>query len=169
MIVTEIHLRFDFSGCSGIPRLTSCEMLVTLTITRNFLRRWMKENERMSFLKKIVSQYNNTSLVLRIVIGLAVGLILALLVPQATWISIFGTLFVGALKAIAPVLVFVLVASSLAQSRARLGSQFTTIIALYLISTFLAAVVAVLASTLFPVTLDQLASAADSTAPSSIG
>ena len=144
-------------------------MLVTLTITRNFLRRWMKENERMSFLKKIVSQYNNTSLVLRIVIGLAVGLILALLVPQATWISIFGTLFVGALKAIAPVLVFVLVASSLAQSRARLGSQFTTIIALYLISTFLAAVVAVLASTLFPVTLDQLASAADSTAPSSIG
>lgn len=169
MIVTEIHLRFDFSGCSGIPRLTSCEMLVTLTITRNFLRRWMKENERMSFLKKIVSQYNNTSLVLRIVIGLAIGLILALLVPQATWISIFGTLFVGALKAIAPVLVFVLVASSLAQSRARLGSQFTTIIALYLISTFLAAVVAVLASTLFPVTLDQLASAADSTAPSSIG
>ena len=89
-------------------------------------------------------------------IGLVIGLVLALVVPDATWISMLGTLFVGALKAIAPILVFVLVASSLAQSRTRLGSQFTTIVVLYLLSTFLAAVVAVLASTFFPVTLDQL-------------
>lgn len=120
-------------------------------------------------MKKIVEKYNRISLVLRIVIGLVIGLVLALVVPDATWISMLGTLFVGALKAIAPILVFVLVASSLAQSRTRLGSQFTTIVVLYLLSTFLAAVVAVLASTFFPVTLDQLASAADSTAPSSIG
>lgn len=120
-------------------------------------------------MKKIVEKYNHISLVLRIVIGLVIGLVLALVVPDATWISMLGTLFVGALKAIAPILVFVLVASSLAQSRTRLGSQFTTIVVLYLLSTFLAAVVAVLASTFFPVTLDQLASAADSTAPSSIG
>lgn len=120
-------------------------------------------------MKKIVEKYNHISLVLRIVIGLVIGLVLALVVPDAIWISMLGTLFVGALKAIAPILVFVLVASSLAQSRTRLGSQFTTIVVLYLLSTFLAAVVAVLASTFFPVTLDQLASAADSTAPSSIG
>ena len=118
---------------------------------------------------KIVKAYNSVSLVLRIVIGLVIGLILALIVPQASWISILGTLFVGALKAIAPVLVFVLVASSLAQSREKMGSQFATIIILYLVSTFLAAAVAVLASTVFPVTLQQLADAADSTAPESIG
>lgn len=118
---------------------------------------------------KIIKAYNSVSLVLRIVIGLVIGLILALVVPQATWIAMFGTLFVGALKAIAPVLVFVLVSSSLAQSREKMGSQFATIIILYLVSTFLAAVVAVLASTIFPVTLQQLANAAENTAPESIG
>ena len=118
---------------------------------------------------KIVKAYNSVSLVLRIVIGLVIGLILALIVPKAAWISMFGTLFVGALKAIAPVLVFVLVASSLAQSREKMGSQFATIIILYLVSTFLAAAVAVLASTAFPVTLKQLADAADSAAPETIG
>lgn len=118
---------------------------------------------------KIVKAYNSVSLVLRIVIGLVIGLVLALIVPEAAWISMLGTLFVGALKAIAPVLVFVLVASSLAQSREKMGSQFITIIVLYLVSTFLAAVVAVLASTAFPVTLQQLADAAESTAPESIG
>ncbi|MGM9612270.1 MAG: hypothetical protein ACI3XZ_02090 [Butyricicoccus sp.] len=52
MVVTEIHSRFNFSGWSGIPRLTSCDMLVTLTLARNFPRRWTKENERMSFFEK---------------------------------------------------------------------------------------------------------------------
>ena len=108
------------------------------------------------------------SLVLRIIIGLALGVALALLVPGAKWISMLGVLFVGALKAIAPVLVFALVVSSLAQSRQRLGSQFTNIIVLYLLSTFLAAVAAVLASEAFPITLKQLASAASDTAPTSI-
>lgn len=120
-------------------------------------------------MKALIQKYNGTSLVLRIVIGLVVGLVLALTVPQAQWISLFGTMFVGALKAIAPLLVFALVASSLAQSKAKLGSQFRTVIVLYLISTFLAAVVAVLASEAFPLTLEQLASAAEDTAPSSIG
>ena len=117
----------------------------------------------------IIKKYNETSLVLRIVIGLVIGLVLALLVPQASWISLFGTVFVGALKAIAPILVFVLVSSALAQSNQKLGSQFVTIIVLYLCSTFLAAVVAVIGSTLFPVTLQQLATAADSAAPEGLG
>lgn len=68
----------------------------------------------MKTLKKVVEKYNSTSLILRIVIGLIVGAVLALAVPQAAWIEEFGNLFVGALKAIAPVLVFVIVASALA-------------------------------------------------------
>lgn len=120
-------------------------------------------------MKNLVAKWNSISLVLRIICGLALGLILALIVPSAQWISIFGTIFVGALKAIAPILVFVLVVSSLAQSRDKLGGQFTTIIFLYLIATFLAAVVAVLASVAFPVTLEQLTSAVDNTAPAGIG
>lgn len=118
---------------------------------------------------KIIKAYNSVSLVLRIVIGLVLGLILALTMPQASWIAVFGTLFVGALKAIAPVLVFVLVASSLAQSREKMGGQFVTIVILYLLSTFLAAAVAVAASTLFPVTLSQLGEAAENAAPGGIG
>ena len=96
---------------------------------------------------KLIQAYTRMSLVLRIVIGLVIGVILALLAPKATWIGLFGTIFVGALKAIAPVLVLVLVSSSLAQSREKLGSQFVTIVILYLLSTFLAAVVAVAAVT----------------------
>lgn len=117
---------------------------------------------------KLVKKYTETSLVLRIVIGLAIGLILALAVPQAKGIALFGTVFVGALKAVAPVLVFVLVSSALAQSKQKLGKQFVMIIVLYLCSTFLAAIVAVIGSSLFPVTLQQLADAADSAAPESL-
>jgi len=122
----------------------------------------------VSFLS-LIKAYNSISLVLRIVIGLIIGLILALIIPGASWIGLFGTIFVGALKAIAPILVFVLIASSLAASRQKLGSQFISIIVLYLCSTFLAAVTAVLASTLFPVTLQQLGESATEAAPTSIG
>ena len=118
----------------------------------------------------IIKKYSETSLVLRIVIGLIIGLILALIFPKAQWIGVFGTLFVGALKAVAPVLVFVLISSSLAQSRQKMGKEFLTIIFLYFISTYLAACVAVFASTVFPVTLQQLAESADATsAPQSLG
>ena len=115
---------------------------------------------------KIVKAYNSVSLVLRIVIGMLVGAVLALLVPEATGIGILGTLFVGALKAIAPLLVFVLIISALAQSKEKLGSQFGTVIVLYLISTFLAAVIAVVASFIFPVTI-TLTDAASDAAPDS--
>ena len=65
---------------------------------------------------KVIKAYNSVSLIVRIVISLVVGAVLALLVPQASAIALFGTVFVGALKAVAPVLVFVLVSSSLAMS-----------------------------------------------------
>ena len=123
-------------------------------------------------MKAIAKAYNGVSLILRIVIGLAIGVALALLIPDAKnnaeWIGIFGDLFVGALKAIAPVLVFVLVVSALAQSNEKLGKQFRSVVILYLISTFMAAVIAVTASYIFPIGL-TLTDAADSAAPDSIG
>ncbi|MFQ6977885.1 MAG: serine/threonine transporter SstT [Oscillibacter sp.] len=72
-------------------------------------------NPFMKTLKKIAAAYNGVSLILRIAIGLVVGVILALVCPGATWLKELGNLFVGALKGIAPVLVFVIVASALAQ------------------------------------------------------
>lgn len=111
---------------------------------------------------KLVKAYNSVSLVLRIVIGMVIGTALALVVPSATGIGILGKLFVGALKAIAPLLVFVLIISALAQSKEKMGKQFGTVIALYLVSTFLAAVIAVAASYLFPVTITLTEAVSDS-------
>ena len=115
---------------------------------------------------KLVKAYNSVSLVLRIVIGMVIGTALALLIPNAAvtapGIGILGKLFVGALKAIAPLLVFVLIISALAQSKEKMGKQFGTVIALYLVSTFLAAAIAVAASYLFPVTITLTEAASDS-------
>ena len=66
----------------------------------------------MKTLKAVVAKYNQTSLILRILIGLAAGSVLALVAPGAGWVGELGSLFVGALKGIAPVLVFVIVASA---------------------------------------------------------
>lgn len=124
------------------------------------------------FFKSAVARYNSTSLIVRIIIGLVIGVILALLVPKASWIGIFGSVFVGALKALAPVLVFVLVASALAQGSSSLDSRFGLVIGLYMLTTFLAGFAAVVASFIFPVTIqltDVDASAITQTAPSGIG
>ena len=121
-------------------------------------------------MKKVYEKYNSVSLVLRIVIGLVIGAILALLVPGQTWIGVFGDIFVGALKAIAPILVFVLVSSALAQSRQKMGNQFGSVIVLYLVSTFMAAVIAVCASFIFKVGVPlQGVDAVAQEAPDSMG
>ncbi len=125
--------------------------------------------EVRKYMRNLVKKWNDTSLILRIVIGLGIGIVLALTVPQASVISVFGTLFVGALKSIAPILVFVLVMSSLAQATEGIGKRFRTVIALYLMSTLLAAVVAVFASFIFPVTLKLADAAGDAAPPSGIG
>lgn len=104
-------------------------------------------------MKKIFSFYCKTPLILRIAIGLVIGIILGLTVPNAEVITLLGTLFVGALKAIAPVLVFVLVIASLASAGKGLGSRFSKVIFYYILSTFLAAVVAVIGSFIFKVTI----------------
>ena len=119
-------------------------------------------------MKKIVNFYVRTPLILRIAIGLVIGICLGLFLPKATFVAIFGDVFVGALKAIAPVLVFVLVISSLAKAGQGIGGRFKTVIVFYMLSTFLAAVVAVVLTYAFPVTI-PLVDAVDKTAPTGLG
>ena len=95
--------------------------------------------------------FTNLSLPQRILIGLVMGTILGLLFPNASWIGILGSLFVGGLKAIAPMLVFLLVIASLARSQTGFDRRFGFVIFEYLLSTFLAAIVAVATSFLYPV------------------
>lgn len=111
-------------------------------------------------LRGVAGKYNGVSLIIRIIVGLIAGTALALVVPHMTWIGEFGTLFVSALKAVAPILVFVLVASALAQGNSKLDGRFGTVLFLYLFTTFLSAVVAVLTSRMFPQTI-SLGDAAD--------
>ena len=116
---------------------------------------------------EVLKKWSEISLVKRIIGGLIVGIILGLVIPKAAVIGILGDLFVGALKAIAPLLVFFLVAHSLSRKQESSRSNMKTVIILYLISTFLAALTAVTASYLFPSTL-TLAEGAEATAPDGI-
>lgn len=111
-------------------------------------------------LRGVADKYNGVSLIIRIIVGLIAGTALALVVPHMMWIGEFGTLFVSALKSVAPILVFVLVASALAQGNSKLDGRFGTVLFLYLFTTFLSAVVAVLTSRMFPQTI-SLGDAAD--------
>ena len=111
-------------------------------------------------LRGVADKYNGVSLIIRIIVGLIAGTALALVVPHMTWIGEFGTLFVSALKAVAPILVLVLVASALAQGNSKLDGRFGTVLFLYLFTTFLSAGVAVLTSRMFPQTI-SLGDAAD--------
>ena len=87
-------------------------------------------------IKNLVDKYNSINLVTRIFIGIIVGVVFAIFIPQQSWISVLGDLFVGALKAIAPMLVFILVMSSLAQGVKKSGGKFRTVIGLYMLSYF---------------------------------
>ena len=116
-----------------------------------------------SWLKK----YTESSLVLRILCGLIVGAVLGLTLPQWKGIGILGELFVNALKAIAPVLVAFLVASSISKAQGGLGPRFRTVIILYLTATLVAAAVAVAGSFMFPVTM-SLQEGAQGSAPGTL-
>ena len=107
----------------------------------------------MKFLNDIVNLWNRTNLMFRIAAGIVLGAILALVLPGYEGIGMLGTLFVGALKAVAPVLVFVLVISSVARARAGLGSRFRKVVMLYMMTTLSAAMLAVFASRIFQVTI----------------
>jgi serine/threonine transporter len=100
------------------------------------------------------NKWNKISLVKRILVGLIIGILLALTIPNvAKPIVIFGSLFVGALKSVAPILVFFLVISAICQHKQGQQTNMKSIIFLYLLGTFLAGLVAVIASFLFPITL----------------
>lgn len=119
-------------------------------------------------MNRIINKWTESSLILKIVIGLIIGSILGVFVPNWTIIGFPGEIFVSALKAIAPILVFVLVASAISKARTGIGSRFKTVIVLYLFSTFLSAMVAIIASTLFPVTI-HLSDASTAAAPGGLG
>ena len=104
--------------------------------------------------KSVLDRIMSGSLVLQIAIGIVAGIALSLISPSAAKSSmLLGNLFVSALKAVAPVLVLVLVASAIANRRASHTAQLRPIVLMYLAGTFAAALLAVSVSTLFPTTL----------------
>ena len=116
----------------------------------------------------LVNKYNSANLVLRIVIAIVLGAILGMFLPSQKWISEFGVLFVGALKAVAPELVFILIVCSLASGKSNLDRRFGKVAVLYIISTLVASLVAMLASFIFPQHLDLVNVSEVSSAPSDI-
>lgn len=119
-------------------------------------------------MKSLIHRWNEISLVKRILCGLLLGTVLGLVLPQASIIILFGNLFVGALKAVAPLLVLFLVMSALCKHQAGKQTNMKRIIFLYLLGTFVAGFVAVLASFLFPITLSLTSSVSDITPPGGI-
>ncbi len=127
--------------------------------------------------KKIFQRYCEVSLIKRILVGLAIGVILALVIPQdgPEWalqvgsvISLLGDIFVGALRAVAPILVFFLVMSAL--MNAKTAGTMKTVIILYIISTLVAALVAVIGSFIFPIDLTlAVADNIEQSSPEGIG
>ena len=99
-------------------------------------------------------KWNEISLVKRIIIGLITGIALAMIAPvKAAPVEILGSLFVGALKAVAPILVFFLVMGAVSQHKSGQKTNMKSVISLYLIGTFLAGVVAVVGSFFFKITI----------------
>ena len=113
-------------------------------------------------------KWQSISLILRIICGLILGTIFGMVMPDNGIIPIFGNLFVGLLKGVAPVLVFVLVISALANASGNIGGRFKTVIFLSVVGTLLAAATAVAASFMFPVNM-TLTEAVNNTPPGGIG
>lgn len=118
-------------------------------------------------MNKLMEKWNGLSLIFRIACGLVLGVILGLCFPNASVIGILGDIFVGALKSVAPILVFFLVISAVANASNTVSKRFRTVVFLYILSTLLASVLAVVASKLFPVSL-QLVAAVSNEAPKGI-
>lgn len=121
-------------------------------------------------MQRFISTWNRTSLIKRIAIGVVIGALLGLLIPKVTVIGLLGDMFVGGLKAIAPLLVFALVANALSQTREGQQSNMKTVIVLYLFGTFAAALTAVISHYIFPISLKLgVAAATKASAPQGVG
>ena len=119
-------------------------------------------------MKALYERWTATSLPKRILGGMILGAVLGMVIPQAVGISILGNLFVNALKGIAPLLVFFIVIISLCQAKQSHGGIIRTVVCLYLFNTLLGAVIAVVASKLFPITLTLAQAAEETSAPQGI-
>lgn len=115
-------------------------------------------------MRKIIGLWNKVSLVKRIIVGLIIGILLGLLFPQLTFLSTLGDLFVGALKAVAPLLVLFLVMSALSRNKQGKKTNMKRIIFLYILGTLIAGSIAVIASFIFPIQL-KLGETASSVSP----
>ncbi len=118
--------------------------------------------------KFLIEFLKDLSLLKRIAIGIILGIICGICLPHWTFINIFGSLFVDALKAIAPILVFVLILASISQHNSDNKSYLKPVITLYLTATLFASVVAVFASFLFPVKIALQQTSTQQAAPQSI-
>lgn len=116
----------------------------------------------------IVKKWTESSLILKILVGVIVGAILGFFVPQWSVIGFVGEIFVSALKAIAPILVFVLVASAISKAKSGIGPKYRMIIIIFLLTNFIAALVAVLMCYMFPLNI-YLSSASVASAPEGLG
>ena len=119
-------------------------------------------------MKQALKFWNQLSLINRIVIGMIIGILLGIFVPQAAAVGTIGTVFVSALKAIAPLLVFFIVLSALAQHKEGHETNMKSIVILYLFGTFAAALVGVLVSFAFPITLTLTDTVSEIKAPEGI-
>jgi len=120
-------------------------------------------------MKSIVVKWTEFSLVGRILVGIILGVTFAVTISEYTqWVTIFGSLFVGALKAVAPILVLLLVMHAISNHASGKKTNMKSILVLYLIGTLTAGVVGVVASFLFPVTLTFAESASDVAPPEGI-
>jgi len=117
---------------------------------------------------KLWKKWSSMSLVVRIIIGLVIGAILGFDVPQWSWISILGNIFVGALKGIAPILVFFLVISAISKGGSSHSGVIKTVVILYMVSTLLASVIAVFASMIFKVQMILPDAVTDMSAPQGV-
>ena len=120
-------------------------------------------------LHRFITIWNKTNLIKRISIGIGIGVLLAVIFPKAQAIGLLGQIFVGGLKAIAPLLVFALVANALSQQQKGQKSNMKTVILLYLLGTFAAALVAVLVNFFFPISIELASSSQKVSPPDGIG
>ena len=121
-------------------------------------------------MRRIIRAWNKASLIKRILIGMLLGALFGIFSPQFSGIGLLGDLFVGGLKAIAPILVFFLVANALSQHQKGKTTNIRTVILLYLLGTFAAALVAVFMSFLFPIQISlTTATTTEVTSPDGIG
>lgn len=120
-------------------------------------------------LHRIILTWKKTNLIKRISLGIFCGALLAILFPKASAFGLLGEIFVGGLKAIAPLLVFSLVSNALSQQKKGQQSNMRTVIVLYLLGTFAAAIVAVLASFIFPISIDLTETRQTIASPDGIG